>query len=209
MNIDSVTLIGSGGHAKVVYEAITSLNHIKLDSILDGNLDKCGLVFMDAIDTVRHTSEIKSQGFIHIAIGDNKVRSKLYQTGDLIRLNPYTIIHPSAQVSIYAALSEGIFVGSRTIVGPSCVIEKGVIINNGVIIEHDSHIGAWSHIAPGSVLCGSVTVHEGCLIGAGAVILPGITIGEWSVVGSGAVVTKNIPPYSIAVGVPAVCKESK
>lgn len=40
-------------------------------------------------------------------------------------------------------------------------------------------------------------------LGSKAIILPGVTIGRNSVVGAGAVVTKDIPPYSIAVGVPA------
>ena len=40
-------------------------------------------------------------------------------------------------------------------------------------------------------------------IGAGVIINNGITIGDGAVIGAGAVVTKDIPPYSIAVGVPA------
>lgn len=40
-------------------------------------------------------------------------------------------------------------------------------------------------------------------IGTGAVILPGVTIGQGSIIGAGAVVTGDIPPFSIAAGVPA------
>jgi len=40
-------------------------------------------------------------------------------------------------------------------------------------------------------------------IGANAVILGGVTIGDGCVVGAGAVVTKNIPPYNVAKGIPA------
>lgn len=40
-------------------------------------------------------------------------------------------------------------------------------------------------------------------LGAGAKVLGGITIGDGCVVGAGAVVAKDLPPYSIAVGVPA------
>jgi phosphonate metabolism protein (transferase hexapeptide repeat family) len=40
-------------------------------------------------------------------------------------------------------------------------------------------------------------------IGHGAVIMPGVTIGTGAVIGSNAVVTKDVPPYAIAVGVPA------
>lgn len=40
-------------------------------------------------------------------------------------------------------------------------------------------------------------------VGAGSILLPGVTIHEGAMVGAGAVVTKDIPPYCIAVGVPA------
>lgn len=40
-------------------------------------------------------------------------------------------------------------------------------------------------------------------IGANAVIMPGVFIGDGSVIGAGAIVTRSIPPYSVAVGIPA------
>jgi hypothetical protein len=40
-------------------------------------------------------------------------------------------------------------------------------------------------------------------IGHNAIIMPEVTIGNGAVVGSGAIVTKDVPPYSIVVGVPA------
>ncbi|MFC0271053.1 DapH/DapD/GlmU-related protein [Metabacillus herbersteinensis] len=40
-------------------------------------------------------------------------------------------------------------------------------------------------------------------IGHGAIVMPGVTIGTGAVIGAGAVVTKDVPPYMIAVGVPA------
>lgn len=48
-----------------------------------------------------------------------------------------------------------------------------------------------------------VVIKDGAHIGIGAIILPGVTIGEGAVIGAGAVVTKDIPPYSVAIGVPA------
>jgi len=41
-------------------------------------------------------------------------------------------------------------------------------------------------------------------LGAGVIVLNGVTIGRGAVIGAGAVVTKDVPPYSVAVGVPAV-----
>ena len=48
-----------------------------------------------------------------------------------------------------------------------------------------------------------VIIHSGVYVGAGAIILHGITIGENTVLGAGAVVTRDVPPYTVAVGLPA------
>ena len=50
---------------------------------------------------------------------------------------------------------------------------------------------------------GTVTIEDETWIGDGVCILPGVTIGKHSVIGSNSVVTKNIPAYCIAAGVPA------
>lgn len=49
----------------------------------------------------------------------------------------------------------------------------------------------------------SVTIGNDVFIGANVTILDGVSIGDGAVIGAGAVVTKDIPPYAIAVGVPA------
>ena len=48
-----------------------------------------------------------------------------------------------------------------------------------------------------------ITIEDDCWLGAGVKVLDGVTIGKGSIIGASAVVNKNIPPYSIAVGVPA------
>jgi acetyltransferase-like isoleucine patch superfamily enzyme len=46
-------------------------------------------------------------------------------------------------------------------------------------------------------------IEDDCWLGDGVKVLDGVTIGRGSVIGAGAVVTKDIPPFSVAVGVPA------
>ncbi|WAP69403.1 DapH/DapD/GlmU-related protein [Jiella pelagia] len=48
-----------------------------------------------------------------------------------------------------------------------------------------------------------VTIGNDVWIGHGAVVMPGVSIGDGAVIGAGAVVTRNVPPFTIAVGVPA------
>jgi UDP-2-acetamido-3-amino-2,3-dideoxy-glucuronate N-acetyltransferase len=47
-------------------------------------------------------------------------------------------------------------------------------------------------------------VKRGASIGSNVTIIAGVTIGEGALVGAGAVVTKDVPPYTVVVGVPAV-----
>ena len=48
-----------------------------------------------------------------------------------------------------------------------------------------------------------VVIRRDADIGVGAIILPGVTIGVGAQVGAGAVVSRDVPDYSIAAGVPA------
>ncbi len=53
------------------------------------------------------------------------------------------------------------------------------------------------------VTCKGIVIEDDCWLGFGVKVLDGVTIGKGSVIGAGAIVTKDIPPFSIAVGVPA------
>lgn len=86
-------------------------------------------------------------------------------------------------------------------------IGNGVAITTGVMIL--CHQRDLSEYRPGmyAMHCpfkvGKVVIKDGAHIGIGAIIMPGVTIGEGAVIGAGAVVTKDIPPYSLAIGIPA------
>ncbi len=54
-----------------------------------------------------------------------------------------------------------------------------------------------------------VVIEDDVWIGAGSVIVAGITIGKGSIIGSNSVVTKDVPPYSVAAGIPAKVIKSR
>ena len=54
-----------------------------------------------------------------------------------------------------------------------------------------------------SLVTSPVVIEDNVWIGEKVVILKGVRIGEGAVIGAGAIVTHDIPPYSVAVGIPA------
>ena len=84
-------------------------------------------------------------------------------------------------------------------------IGNGVRIAPQVMLMPMNHIYKDPHvpIRKQGIRTQGVKIEDDVWFGAGAVVLDGVTIGQGSVIGAGAVVTKDIPPYSVAVGVPA------
>jgi acetyltransferase-like isoleucine patch superfamily enzyme len=54
-----------------------------------------------------------------------------------------------------------------------------------------------------SVTRGEIHVGRHAVVGANSVVLPNVTVGEGAIVGAGSVVTKDVEPWTIAVGSPA------
>ncbi len=85
-----------------------------------------------------------------------------------------------------------------------CVIGKNTMFGPYVNIncaDHGLELGEPMRYQKGTY--GPVIIGEDCWIASHAVILKGVTVGNGAVVAAGAVVTKDIPPFSIAAGVPA------
>ncbi|MBE9110548.1 acyltransferase [Nodosilinea sp. LEGE 07298] len=101
-------------------------------------------------------------------------------------------------------------IGDDTYIGPySCLSGPGhVKIGRDCLIASMAGIYANQHHHVGASEKG-ITIEDKCWIGSGAKILDGVTIGYGSAIGAGAVVTKDIPPYSVAVGVPAKVLENR
>jgi acetyltransferase-like isoleucine patch superfamily enzyme len=104
-------------------------------------------------------------------------------------------------------IGEHSFIGCNAVLGAGGGIRIGshVLIGQNVNIHAENHRFADSSrlIREQGVNYEGVVVEDDVWIGSKVTILDGVTVGQGAVIGAGSVVTKSIPPYAIAVGVPA------
>ncbi|MBC8184859.1 acyltransferase [candidate division KSB1 bacterium] len=70
-------------------------------------------------------------------------------------------------------------------------------------VTHDGGVWLFRDEMPNIHVFGTIIIEDNCVIGRGAILMPNIKIGSNSIVASGSVVINDIPPNSIAIGVPA------
>ncbi len=193
----AVILYGGGGHARVVLDCLQSAG-----TVITGILDDNPTLQIVAGIPVSHGYQpdwFPELSFV-LAVGDNATRRRLA----LLVQHPFTkAIHASAIVSPFARVNEGTVIFHRAVVQTGTVVGQHVILNTASVVDHDCILANFVHVGPSASLCGGVNIGEGTLIGAGATVVPGVSVGKWCVIGAGAVVTRSIPDFSVAVGVPA------
>ncbi len=104
-------------------------------------------------------------------------------------------------------IGERTFISSYTcIAGPGDVkIGKDCLIaaHSGIFANNHTFVDSMQRIRDQGVTAKGIVIGDDCWLGHGVTVVDGVTIGQGSVIGAGAVVTKDISPYSVALGVPA------
>lgn len=202
--MNDLILIGAGGHSKVIQDIVQSTNKYYLKAILDDaflekKIEK-GIIYAPT----NYLNELDKNNYnFCIAIGDNRIRKRIYNRLRIKIENYVTLVHSTAVISPSAKIGFGTVIMPNAVINADSVIGNHCIINTSAVVEHDNRLKDYVHISPGAVLAGGVTIDIGTHIGTGANIIPGASVGSWSIVGAGAVVNKNILNNCTAVGVPA------
>jgi acetyltransferase-like isoleucine patch superfamily enzyme len=100
-------------------------------------------------------------------------------------------------------------IGSGTSIGHDAVLDARYGLRIGRNVNLSSQVMIWSaqhdYRSPSFASTGGpVTIEDNAWLGPRSVILPGVTVGKGAVVAAGAVVTKDVEPYAVVAGVPAV-----
>lgn len=195
-------LYGGSGHAKVIWDCLHA-QAIPVNGIFDDGVDDgVRLQFLPTIPVLgAYQADAFADETLIIAIGNNAARRQLEPK---IRHPFGKAAHPSALVSQFVqGIGEGTVILHNAVVQINTLVGRHCIINTSANVDHDCVLGDFVHISPNATLCGNVTVGEGTHICASVTVIPGVTIGKWCVIGAGSVVTRDIPDFSVAVGVPA------
>ena len=121
--------------------------------------------------------------------------------------------HKELRFSTALSLDGRVDIGSDNIIHEFTSIQSSIelsttlgdknFVMNKTHIGHDCRIGNDVIISSGSLIGGHVIIEDLANIGLGAIIRQRLCISTLSMVGMGAIITKNHPPYSTLVGVPA------
>jgi UDP-perosamine 4-acetyltransferase len=203
-------ILGGGGHARVVIEALRAEGRLEPAAIVDADPARKGTAIF-GVPVVGGDAELpalRAAGVTHAVAGvggvrDNAPRHRLLEAARAAGFHPAGVIHPSAMVSPSARLAPSVQVLAGAVIGPEAQLADGVVVNTRAVVEHDCRIGEYAHIASGAVLAGTVTVGPLAHIGAGAVVRQKISIGRGAVIGAGAAVVKDVADGDVVVGVPA------
>lgn len=130
--------------------------------------------------------------------------------GDLINIDDATTI---CDYSVIKSSPDGgtVRIGKRVWIGQNCIIEgKSISIGNDVILAPYIHVIDGDHgiarnrqINKQAAKTAPVIIEDDVWIGNGSVILKGVKLSQGCVISARSMVTHDIPPYAIAVGVPA------
>jgi len=206
--MNTVALVGGGGHALVVASILASFPDTRLAGYTDiedrGPIEGAAYLGNDsALMLLRE----RVPG-VTLALG----MGHLGETGPRVSLVEWltdqgfgfrSVVSAQASVARTVLIAAGVVVMAGAVINARATIGPYAIANSNSVIEHGASIGAHVHVAPGAIICGDCHVGDGCLIGAGAVIAQGIEIPAHCLIGAGAVVTNSLRQSGTYIGCPA------
>lgn len=136
------------------------------------------------------------------------------EIGEGTKIWHFSHVQSQARIGSGCIIGQNVNVGNNVIIGNNCKIQNNVSVYDGVELEDYVFCGpsmVFTNIIDprckypqrGSKFYKRTLVKEGASIGANATIICGNTLGRHCFIGAGSVVTRDIPDYAVAKGIPA------
>ena len=204
-----IVIIGAGGFGREVKTIIDAINkNTKIYNFLgfyDDTIAKGTLINnFPILGNLKELNDLKSATDVLVGVGDPISKYKIISSLKNELLHFPTIIHPSVIISDDdVIIDNGCIICAGNIITCNIKIGKFVTLNLMCTVGHDTLIGDYSSFMPSVNISGEVHIEEKVYVGTGAKIINRLTIGKATIVGAGAVVSKSLPEYCTAVGIPA------
>lgn len=147
---------------------------------------------------IRQPTRIRGYGNMRIGKGFTTGQYCRIEAADGKDGNPTLVIGARVQINDKCHIA-----ALRSVI----ICDDALLASNVFISDHDhgdtSAIQIALPPARRELFWAPVKIERNVWIGENAVILKGVTVGQYSIVAAGAVVTKDVPPFSVAAGVPA------
>ena len=148
----------------------------------------------------------------HCVIRSEAVIYRDVEIGNYVRTGHKVLIRENSRIGSHVLVGTNVVIDNQTTIGSRVSIQSTVYIPTGTVVED------WVFIGPNAVFTNdrfpirikapleAPVIRKGATIGANATILPGVVVGEGAMVAAAAVVTRDVPPWHLAIGAPARCE---
>jgi sugar O-acyltransferase (sialic acid O-acetyltransferase NeuD family) len=203
-----VVLIGGGGHASDVLQAIEASNAVercwRVVGILDDHAIDTRRFVNRAVGQIGSIAHLTSVDAAYIlAIGWPTTRRALADRIGSSGAPAPAVVHPSADVGVGVEMERGAVVLGHAHLSPLVRLGAHALISYNASVGHDTTLGPFASIMPGAAVSGGVVIGAQTLVGTGASVREGVRIGDGVTVGTGAAVVSDVADGLTVVGVPA------
>ncbi|MGH9673042.1 MAG: NeuD/PglB/VioB family sugar acetyltransferase [Bryobacteraceae bacterium] len=203
IDASSVVILGAGGHAKMLIDALRSQSSLRLVGLVaDPAPAFADVLGAPVLGGSEKLAELYEKG-LRLAIngiggiGRPALRQEKFAELAKLGFGFPAVVHARAIVEPSARVEAGAQIFAGAVVGTAARVGFGAIVNTGAIVSHDCEIGDFAHLTPGVVLAGEVKVETGALVGMGVTTAVGVRIGAWARIGNAARVHGDVPARGI------------